>query len=74
MISCLIDVHVYIRRSCLSITVLLEEAERIVIAEMPVIPIYFYTSKRLIKPWVGGFVPNVMDHTFSKDLYILKRE
>jgi len=51
---------------------LLEEAERIMVAEMPVIPIYFYVSKHLVKPWVGGFVPNVMDHTYSKDLYILQ--
>ena len=35
------------------------------------IPIYFYVSKHLIKPWVGGFVPNIMDHTYTKDLHIL---
>lgn len=51
---------------------LLEEAERVLLTDMPIIPIYFYISKHLIKPWVGGFVPNVMDHTYTKDLYILK--
>jgi oligopeptide transport system substrate-binding protein len=51
---------------------LLEEAERVMLAEAPIIPIYFYISKHLIKPWVGGFVPNIMDHTYTKDLYILK--
>jgi oligopeptide transport system substrate-binding protein len=51
---------------------LLEEAERVMLTETPIIPIYFYISKHLIKPWVGGFVPNIMDHTYTKDLYILK--
>ncbi len=50
---------------------LLEEAERIMLDEAPVIPIYFYISKHLIKPWVDGFVPNIMDHTYTKDLYVL---
>jgi len=51
---------------------LLQQAEQILLAEMPIIPIYFYNAKHLIKPWVGGFVPNIMDHTYSKDLFILK--
>ncbi|MBT8423218.1 MAG: peptide ABC transporter substrate-binding protein [Gammaproteobacteria bacterium] len=51
---------------------LLQEAERIMLDETPLIPIYFYVSKRVVKPWVGGYVPNIMDHTFTKDLYILK--
>ena len=44
----------------------------VLLAETPIIPIYFYVSKHLIKPWVGGFVPNIMDHTYTKDLYILQ--
>lgn len=51
---------------------LLQEAERAMLAEAPIIPIYFYISKHLIKPWVGGFVPNIMDHAYTKDLFILK--
>jgi len=51
---------------------LLEEAERIVLDEAPVIPVYFYVNKRLVKPWVGGYVANIMDHIYTKDLYILK--
>jgi len=53
---------------------LLEAAERVLLNDTPIIPIYFYISKHLIKPWVGGFVPNIMDHTYTKDLYILKHE
>ncbi|HJP04703.1 MAG: hypothetical protein CL799_02810 [Chromatiales bacterium] len=51
---------------------LMEQAERILLDETPLIPIYFYVSKHLVKPWVGGFVPNIMDHVYTKDLYILK--
>ncbi len=51
---------------------LLEAAERQLLADMPLIPLYFYVSKRLVKPWVGGFTPNIMDHHRSKDFYILK--
>lgn len=50
---------------------LLEAAERQLLADMPLIPLYFYVSKRLVKPWVGGFTPNIMDHHHSKDFYIL---
>lgn len=51
---------------------LLEAAERQLLADQPLIPLYFYASKRLVKPWVGGYRPNLMDHHHSKDLYILR--
>ncbi len=50
---------------------LLEEAERLMLNDLPIIPLYFYVSKHLVKPWVDGFVPNVMDHHYSKNLSIL---
>jgi len=37
-----------------------------------VIPIYYYVTKRLLKPWVGGYQDNIMDHHYSKNQYILK--
>ena len=51
---------------------LMEAAERLMLKEQPIIPIYFYVNKHLIKPWVGGFKPNIMDHHYTKNLYILK--
>jgi oligopeptide transport system substrate-binding protein len=51
---------------------LLMQAEGILLGDMPIIPIYFYVSKHLIKPWVGGRQPNIMDHHYTKNLYILK--
>jgi oligopeptide transport system substrate-binding protein len=50
----------------------MQQAERIMLAEAPIVPLYFYVSKHLIKPWVKGFEPNIMDHVYTKDLYILK--
>ena len=49
---------------------LLEQAERVMLADYPVIPIYFYSSKRLIKPYVKGARPNPLNRIYSKDLYI----
>lgn len=40
---------------------LLEQAERLMLSEHPMIPIYYYVSKSLVKPEVGGFQPNVMN-------------
>jgi oligopeptide transport system substrate-binding protein len=51
---------------------LLEEAERVLLADMPVLPIYFYVRMRLMQPWVRGFEPNVMDHQYHKNYYVLK--
>ena len=51
---------------------LLEEAERIMLADQPLIPLYFYVSKHLVKPWVRGWRTNVMNVTYSKDLAIFR--
>jgi len=51
---------------------LMQQAEARLLADLPILPIYVYVSKHLIKPHVGGFVPNILDHTYSKDLYLLK--
>jgi oligopeptide transport system substrate-binding protein len=51
---------------------LLEQAEQILLADQPVIPLYFYVTARLVKPWVGGYQPNLMDQHYTKNLQILK--
>jgi oligopeptide transport system substrate-binding protein len=47
---------------------LLEQAEQLMLRDQPVIPIYFYVSKHLVKPRVTGWYSNVMNVTYSKDL------
>jgi oligopeptide transport system substrate-binding protein len=51
---------------------LLQDAEKVMLADMPILPLYFYVSTRMIKPWVKGFEPNIMDHQLHKNFYILK--
>jgi len=48
----------------------LEEAERVLLADHPVIPLYFYVSKHLVKPRVRGWGDNVLDYHYSQHLSI----
>jgi oligopeptide transport system substrate-binding protein len=47
---------------------LLEEAERVMLRDTPLIPLYFYVNKHLVKPEVVGWYDNVMNVVYSKDL------
>lgn len=40
---------------------MLERAERILMDEVPIIPIYFYVSKNLVRPYVRGWYNNLQD-------------
>jgi oligopeptide transport system substrate-binding protein len=51
---------------------LLEQAERLMLADLPMMPIYFYVQKRLVKPTVIGYSPNVLGFYFSRDMAIAK--
>jgi oligopeptide transport system substrate-binding protein len=46
----------------------LAAAERQLLTDVPVIPLYFYVSKHLVAPRVQGWYDNVMNVTYSKDL------
>ncbi|HEX4387770.1 MAG TPA: peptide ABC transporter substrate-binding protein [Steroidobacteraceae bacterium] len=47
---------------------LLEQAERLMLADHPLLPVYFYVNKHLVKPEVEGWYDNVMNVVYSKDL------
>ena len=47
---------------------LLEEAERVMLADHPLLPLYFYVNKHLVKPEVLGWYDNVMNVVYSRDL------
>jgi oligopeptide transport system substrate-binding protein len=47
---------------------LLEAAERMVLSDYPVVPLYFFVSKRLVKPFVHGVQSNPLNHIRSKAL------
>ena len=46
----------------------LEEAERVMLADHPVIPIYYYVSKHLIRSGIRGWQDNVLDYHYSQHL------
>ncbi len=47
---------------------LLQQAEQIALRDHPLIPIYFYVNKHLVKPEVEGWYDNIMNVVYSKDL------
>jgi oligopeptide transport system substrate-binding protein len=48
-----------------------QKAEGILMDEMPIMPIYFYTQARLIRPSVHGWYPNVIDDYDFKTIYLV---
>jgi oligopeptide transport system substrate-binding protein len=48
---------------------LLQKSEEILLNDYPIIPVYFYVARRLVKPYLGGAEISPLDHTYSKHLY-----
>jgi oligopeptide transport system substrate-binding protein len=48
---------------------LLEKSEEVLLNDYPIIPVYFYTARRLVKPYVGGAEISSLNHTYSKHLF-----
>ncbi|MGE4658958.1 MAG: peptide ABC transporter substrate-binding protein [Gammaproteobacteria bacterium] len=49
----------------------LQEAEALLLKDLPILPLYFYVSTSMVKPWVGGLASNIMNHHYSKNLHLL---
>ena len=47
--------------------------ERTALADHPLIPLYFYVNKHLVKPEVHGWYDNVMNVLYSQDLELVPR-
>jgi oligopeptide transport system substrate-binding protein len=47
-----------------------QQAEELLIQEMPILPLYFYRSKSLVQPSVRGWHPNRLDHHPYKAVYL----
>ena len=47
---------------------LLQRAEAVMLADQPVIPLYFYVAKHLVSARVHGWRDNVMNVVYSKNL------
>jgi oligopeptide transport system substrate-binding protein len=48
----------------------LQMAESMMLKDYPIIPLYYFVSKRLVKPYVRGVMPNSLNHLPSKGLTI----
>jgi len=40
---------------------ILHKAEEKLLRDLPMIPIYYYVTKNLVRPWVKGFYPNIQN-------------
>jgi oligopeptide transport system substrate-binding protein len=49
---------------------LLQDAERLMLSDYPILPIYFFSSKRLVKPYIKGATVNPLNRLYSKHLVI----
>jgi oligopeptide transport system substrate-binding protein len=48
---------------------LIDQAEILLLQDMPVIPLYYYVSRHLVKKHIMGYTDNVADRHLSKYLY-----
>jgi oligopeptide transport system substrate-binding protein len=48
---------------------LLQQSERVLLDDYPIIPIYFYAARRLVKPYIGGAKITPMNRTYTKHLF-----
>jgi oligopeptide transport system substrate-binding protein len=48
---------------------LLRRSEEVLLNDYPIIPVYFYTARRLVKPYLGGAAITPLNHTYSRHLY-----
>jgi len=46
----------------------LEEAERVLLADHAIIPLYFYVSKHLVSPQIRGWQDNILNYHYSQYL------
>lgn len=47
---------------------LLQEAERLALADFPLVPLYFFVNKHMIADDIEGYEPNALDVHYSKNL------
>ncbi|RFF29832.1 peptide ABC transporter substrate-binding protein [Wenzhouxiangella sediminis] len=51
---------------------LMAEAERMILADQVILPVYNYVTKRLIDPRLKGWEENVMDHHLTRHMFLVK--
>jgi oligopeptide transport system substrate-binding protein len=51
---------------------LMTEAERVLLADQVILPVFTYVSKRLVDPRLKGWQENVMDHHLTRHMFLVK--
>jgi oligopeptide transport system substrate-binding protein len=49
---------------------LLHQAEEVLMDELPILPIYFYTRPLMIKPWLKDYISSLLGYTDFKWAYV----
>lgn len=49
---------------------IMQQAEKVLLTDYPIMPLYYYATTQLVKPYVGGFTTNIMAHNYTKHLYV----
>lgn len=47
----------------------LQAAEKLLLDDSPIAPVYFFTSRRLVKPYVGGAKISPLNRSYSRDMW-----
>ncbi len=53
---------------------LFREAESLLNVEVPYIPLYYYSSRHLIKPWLKGWQSNILDRNPSRYMVLMQHQ
>jgi oligopeptide transport system substrate-binding protein len=53
---------------------LYQQAERMLNDDGAYIPIYYYAVRHMVKPYLKGFAPNIVDRSLSRHMYLLEHE
>jgi oligopeptide transport system substrate-binding protein len=53
---------------------LFEQAERLLDDDAAFIPLYYYATRHLVKPYLRGWESNVMDRNLSRYMYLLEHQ
>jgi oligopeptide transport system substrate-binding protein len=51
-----------------------QQAERMLDEDAAYIPVYHYAVRHLVKPYLKGFAPNIVDRNPSRNMYLLEHE
>lgn len=54
---------------------IMQQASRLMRADYPVIPIYYYVTSHLFKPYIGGYTgKNALDYMYTRSYYVLEHK